>query len=486
MGLRATNRNTVLGAALHAERHRQLRAFIYARVSRDPRRRDTSIRDQLTENRHTCAEHGWIVVGEFSDPDRSASRHAKRARPEWDDMLAKAETGDCDVIVFWESSRGYRDLSVFVRLRELCLRNNILLCYDGEIFDVSKYSDWKRLTRDAVDAENEAEKIRERVLRTTRLSAERGDIHGKIPYGFRREYDPKSGDLLRQVADEDTSTVVKEAAKRIAAGETTYAIAKSFQARGVVAPRNAKRGWDLTTVSQIVLNPAIIGKRAYRGEIVGDAVWDGFLDEVTYYTCRKILTDPARRKQRDSAVSHLLSGIAVAPCGQVLRVRRNRKQLSYTCVRDFCCAMEIAKFEQYVEIAFLEYVSRPEFRRALTEDDGSGRLQEAMALAVQLESELEEARALVGKRQLSVASLASIEQQLAPQIAAARAQAQESAVPEVLSMLATVEAPQVWASLGLPQKRAALRAAVKITLNRARAAGVRSIEPGRITLEWIR
>lgn len=482
---RISGRRPAAGSALKSQLDRRLRAFIYARVSKDPRRRETSIRDQMTDNYRTCEDNNWAVAGVFKDPDRSASRHAKRDRPEWEEMLRRARSGECDVIVFWESARAYRSLDVFVELRKLCLKHGILLCYDGDVFDVSKPTDWKRLTRDAVDAEEEAEKIRNRVLRTTRLSAERGAIHGKIPYGFRRLYDSATGDLLGQVEEPESAEVIREAAKRVAAGQTTYKIAKDFQERGIPAPRNAARGWDPQTVKQVVLNPAVIGKRVHDGKVVGDAVWKPILDEIVYNKCKRILTNPARRTQRDSAIKHLLSGIVVGPCGGVLRMRRNRGHQCYTCVVDFCASMEITKLDLYVEAAFLEYVSRPEFATALQPSGGEDEaIREAAALVEELQAELEEARTLVGKRQLSVASLAIVEQELLPQIEEAQQRMQPAFVHPVLSELAGPSARQVWVELDLNQKRAALRALGTIRLNRARVRGLRAIEPGRVQMPW--
>jgi len=482
--MEASPNRRVLHAALADQRRHRLRAFIYARVSRDPRKRNTSVRDQQTENHRTCADNNWDVAGEFADPDRSASRHAKRSRPDWNEMMARSEAGECDVIVFWEAARGYRDLEVFVQLRRICLQNGILLCYDGDVYDLSKRSDWKRLTRDAVDAEDEAEKIRERILRTTRLSAERGAIHGKIPYGFRREYDPRTGDLLWQIEDDATAAVLKEAAKRVAAGQTTYSIAKDFQKRGIPAPRNAKRGWDPQTINQIVLNPAVVGKRVHRGRIVGDAVWKPILEVPLYNACKLILGNPARRTQRDSAIVHLLSGIAKCHCGSVLRPRHNREQLAYTCTGGFCTSMEVRKLERFVELAVLKYMERPEFARALEPDDRDDVVAKAATAIAGYQAEIDEAQELFRARKLSVGGLSLVESELLPLIEAENQRMMQSSAPPVLVSLASGDVREVWAAMDLPQRRAALRLLVGVTLNPARAKGVRVIEPGRVGLAW--
>lgn len=73
-----------------------------------------------------------------------------------------------------------------------------------------------------------------------------------------------------------------------------------------------------------------------------------------------------------------------------------------------------------------------------------------------------------------------------PQIEAARREAQDmDAPPLVRRLVGRSDVQEVWnEELTIEQQRTVLRAVVNIRLNRARSRGVRTIEPGRITLRF--
>lgn len=422
----------------------------------------------------------------FEDPDFSASRRAKRPRPDFETMVEGIRRGECDVIVFWDSSRGYRDLEVYVRLRKLCLEHHVLLCYNGDVYDMSKSSDRKRSAQDAVQDESEADRISERALRTKRLSAERGAPTGAIPYGYRREYDPATGFLVRQVPDEAEAKIVREAAKRLLAGETLYAICEDFRERGVPTSRGAKNGWQPPALRRILLNPAIVGKRVHQERVVGKAQWKPIVKPAAFLACERKLLDPQRRTQRDTAVKHLLSGLAVCMCGTPLRPVANSGVLNYVCPDGFCTGTKVTLLDAHVQAAVLTYLERPEMVAALNAADDSGAAAEVMAEIEGLESELAEATGLVAQRKLRPLALAQIEAELLPQIEAAQARLRGLSQSPLLRGVAGPQARDVWESMGLPQRRAVLRELVRVTLNKARTRGVRRIEEGRVTLEWLR
>jgi DNA invertase Pin-like site-specific DNA recombinase len=478
----------ILTSAVADYRSRKLRAFIYGRTSSDPHLRRSSTRDQAAENRRTCEENGWDVAGSFEDPDRSASRRAKKPRPDYEAMVEGIRRGECDVIVYWDSSRAYRDLETYVQLRSLCVECNVLLCYNGDVYDMSKPADRKRSAMDAVQDESEADRIADRAMRTKRLSAERGAPHGRIPFGYRREYDPRTGILVGQFPDEETSALVREAAARVLSGESLHAIAKDFQDRGIPCARGSKTGWERTALKRILINPANIGKRVHQEAVVGDADWAPILDDVTYYTCRQMLTDPSRRTQRGSEVKYLLSGVVACHCGGQVYARKriNDRGGAYTCVTRFDTAVEVELLDAYVQTAMLAHIEKPAFLRAFLPDDGATGIREAMGVLAELESQLHEARLLVGARKLSVASLASVEGQLAPQIDAARLRIQAVTVSPLLQQVGGPRARDAWAGLDLLQRREVLRSVVRITLNNARHIGIKEIEEGRVSLEWLR
>jgi len=475
-----------------------LRAFIYDRNSRLLRPgTSTSTEDQRLENRRFCESAGAVVVGEFSDPGRSASRYAKQSREDYLAMVKGIESGACDVLVIWEASRAYRSTRAYLDLRDLCEKKGVLICYNGRVYNMRDRQDRFTTGFDALRAEDEAEQIRERVLRTTRLNAERGRPHGRIPYGYRREYDQETGALLQQVICEAEAAVIREAADRVLAGQSLWRIARDFDARGIPAPGGDGYEWTMLSVRGILMRPSNAGKRQHQGVVVGTATWDAILDEEVYYTITGILGDPARRTQRDSTVKHLLSGIPFCgPCmdegtERFLKPANNGPARSYTCVKCFRVAVRTALLEEYVQHTVLAYVERPEFAAALRRQRADGAMASALAELQALEAQLEDARRLAatydrGRFLLSPTSLAALEQQLLPRIEAARARAQEPTVHPAVRRLAAagVSAGAVWGEMDLIEKRAALRGLVRIRINRTQQ-GARGIRPGRVGFDWL-
>lgn len=463
-----------------------LRAFIYARRSYDPNNLARAVTDQTTEGRRTCEHNGWDVAGEFADPDNSASRHARKERPDYDDMVKRVEAGECDVIVSWESSRLSRDITVFTRLADLCERSGVLLCLNGTVYDM-RNSQQRFFAQFAVlQGGYESDTIRDRALRTMASLAKDGRPTGFTPYGYTREYDPNTGKLIRQYPEPGAAAVVAELTRRVAGGATLLALAREMKARGVPAPRDGS-DWIPITVRKLVLRPTNIGKRVHQGRIVGDAAWDPIVDEADYHAAVKVLADPGRRTQKDTAVKYLMSGVGFCPGGHKLYVMGGERK-RYFCRECFTVAISVPVFDDLVAAAVLEYVERPEFETALMPKEADDQARDALALAVALEAELEQARAMVGqvvggRIALSVADFAAISAQLTEQIDAARERAQDATVPAVLRRFAGPGARAVWGGATLAERRALIRELVRVTLNPA-GQGARTVKPGRVTWDW--
>jgi len=465
------------------------RAFIYDRNSRDRTGQGTSVRDQNTDNQRLCDRNGWTIAGIFQDPGKSASRYATKPRDGYDAMIRGIRNGLCDVLVVWESSRAYRTTRAYIDLRDLCETAGVLLCINGRVNDMRRADDRFSTHIEALIAEREADAIRERVLRTTRLNAERGGPHGPVAYGYRREYDPHTGALLRQVADEEQAAVVREIARAVADGRSLYSIAQDLNGRGVPGPGGGV--WRGPALKQLLLKPTYLGQRVYRGVVMGDAAWPAILDEVTYYACRRVLDDPARRTQRDTRVKYLLTGLARCFCGSALRVRdRSGDRVTvYWCPAGRCSTIRVEVLDQIVQEALLEYVERPQFARSLIPDSGgSGAMREALGRVEELEGRLAQARLQAARLELSTASLALLEREWVPQIERARAAAQAAVVPPVLLRIAGPDARKVWRKMegDVVQRRSVVREMVAVTLNRAYARGARRVTEDRYTLRWLR
>ncbi|MEH0564691.1 recombinase family protein [Streptomyces scabiei] len=469
-------------------------AFLYGRNSHDPKRKTRSVNDQLGEGRSLCAEHNWPVKREFKDGGISASRHARVRRDDFEAMLDGIANGECRIVVAWEASRYYRDLEVYVRLRKACLEAGVLLCYNGQLYDLSKREDRKATAQDAIQAEDESEAIRDRNLRTTRRVADEGRPHGPAPLGYRHLYDPDSGELTARVPEPQTAELVREMFEQAEEGTPLSSIARQFNARGLTT--RLGHPWTARTVHMMLSNRAYVGQRVHLG-VVRDGTWDGIVDEERFANVQAILGARRKGPGHSTAVKHLLSGIPYCAVHEPVTLKHEpttRGREVYRCYEGDL-SIRADTFEGFVEESALTWLASDEAVAAFQSNPKDETARRARVLLKALEEQLEEARTKArtirpdGRGMvLSIDSLGALEAGLLPQIHQARAQAKETHVPQMLRALLGQPRPDVdraWNErMTLHQRRTVLRMIVTIRLFKARAPGVRTIEPGRVTLSY--
>ncbi len=194
-------------ADLAAAGEHPVRAGVYERVSRLASARDRkeierarSIEEQNKANRDECTRYGWEITAHYKDPGLSASRFATRERPEYRRLLADINVGKLDVVVLWESSRGDRELAGWARFLNACRENGtrIYITTHGRLYDMANGRDWRNLAEDGVDSGYESEKTSIRVRRTVAAKMQAGEPFGHCPYGYEREYHPRTRELIEQ------------------------------------------------------------------------------------------------------------------------------------------------------------------------------------------------------------------------------------------------------------------------------------------------
>lgn len=485
-------------------------ALLYGRNSRDPKKKGRSVEDQLTDGRGMCDRFNWDIVEEFKDTGLSASRHARRDRDDFEALLDTIENtpvipGVIRICVAFEASRYYRDLEAYVRLRSACYNAGVLLCYNGTVYDLSKREDRKTTAMDAIAAEDEAEGIRDRNVRTARLTAEKGGVWGKIPFGYRRKYDPDTGELVAQVEHSTHGPIVVAALEHIDAGGSLNSLINKLAADpDAVRPDGAT--WNDNLLKYMLLNRVYLGERLHHGKAV-KATWEPLkgLDtaegRALFRRVTKILTNPARGGQYDSRATHLLSRLALCgecPDGPVLKAdkRQRDKKGVYQCSTKRNVRVLEEQLDAYVEEALLAWLSRKEEARAALIPDQAEvqkEVHQAQELLAVYTEELDEARRLNrtrndrGRPLLSLAVLSEKEMELLPRIEELEQRLQSvTGVPLLVQQLLTAADPEaVWEGLSLEQRREAIRQIVTVRLHKASHPGPRRIEPGRVRLSFV-
>lgn len=347
------------------------KTVIYGRQSKH---KDRSIEQQLDVGRDRSEAEQWRVHAVYSD-GVSASRHARKMRDDWPRLLDDVRAGRVDVVWLWESSRGDRRASSWLAFLEDCRDQRVQIYVEthSRLYDMDNPREWRTLAEDGTDNQYESEKTRLRVNRDTADRAREGLPHGALTYGYRRDYEVSRSGVrryLRTVPDADTAPIVRGIFRRIADGEPVYRVANDLNGR-VSPPRQASM-WRRNTVRYIARNPAYLGRRVYRGEVIDTErePWPPLVDRELFDRVQARLDDAQRPRRPDTRALHLLSGIArCGVCGGALYLQRHaRGRPSYRCTDWHCVGRNAARLEGYVIPRAVAVMAK---RQDLTADDDS-------------------------------------------------------------------------------------------------------------------
>jgi DNA invertase Pin-like site-specific DNA recombinase len=464
-----------------------LRLALYCRASEDSTGREKSVTDQETDGHRWAEARGCEVTATFTDNDRSASRFATKARPEFDRLVKEIDAGQIDIVWFWELSRSQRRLDVFAQLRDLCRARGVLWVVAGRVYDLTNYGDLMALGFQAVNGEVESELISERVRRGQASSAAAGKPHGKLTYGYRRVYDERgryvrqeSDEVLREAVGKDgnsfrysTAAVIREIFTRVANGDPLITIERSLNGRGIPSPREGEGGWRRGAIRKMVMSPTYIGRRVHQGEVleISAETWPALVSEEVFYAAQNVLNDPARTTTKPARASHLLSYLVrCAVCGKFFQYTppgNRRRQATYACI-DRCAGINAADLDAYVSWIIVKYLSRQDvydFLMASASDDA--RVAAARAECERLRAELEDWRRLAEQGEVTAISFARTEKGLLTRIAEEEAKTTGSSLPPVLRGRIGEAAAEGWERADLAVKREIIRLVADIRVSPA-------------------
>ncbi|WP_346040782.1 recombinase family protein [Actinomadura chokoriensis] len=473
-----------------------------SKVARGGDRR--SMEQQSEENRGAIGANGWTPGPEYDgDANRSASRFATKQRDDFARLLADLDAGRLGVLVMWETSRGSRKLGEWAGMLDLCREHGVLIhvTSHGRTYDMRNARDWRTLAEDGVDNAYESEKTSGRLRRDVAASARAGRPHGHVPYGYVRQYDPKTGALVAQVPDTEPresvtgeefspAGIVREIVTRTAGGDPVITITNDLNARGIPSPRN--KAWSRYIVKRVATNPVYIGKRSHHGEL-SDATWSALDNdgddtewEATYWSAVRTLSDPKRKTTRPGRQVHLLTYFA--ECGKCEAPLSGRyvtasDAWSVNCSKTDCVSTREAWLNEPIERIVKARLKRPDAYEAFAASDDKAVVdaqREAAELRARLESFID--RAADGK--ITEDALGRIERRLKPKIADADRRARDAAIPRALRELVEPDADvdARWKAMSVPAKREVIGVILeRIALDRSSTRGGR-----RGSLDWTR
>ena len=466
------------------------KALIYTRVSQDRIGQARSVAEQEAECRAECARRGWQVIQVVTENDRSASRYAKRRRPEWERVKRYLAEGAADVLVTWEASRAGRDMSEFVKLRDLCVTAGVKLSYSGRVLDMSNSTDAFLGGLDALLAERESGQSSERIRRSTRAAATKGRPHGRRTFGYRRVYDPSTGALIGQEAEPAEAAVVVEIVDRVARGHSMRSLAWELSERG---ERTSTGGpWNATTVRRVARNLAYGGIRVHHGER-HPADWPALVSVELVEAARARTDGNARgRAMPTSEVAHLLSGLLLCGrCGaRLFRGHDHKHRHVYVCrergARDLATGEVLGighlsvgrdPMDDLVTETVARWLERPDVAAIITEA-AKGTASPLIAEAAVLRGRLDEAVTAFVAGTITASTLAAVEASLLPRIAAAERATRRAIVPPVVSEALGRD----FRALTLTDRREVIAALVTITVKPIRKS--RFFDPNRVLFDW--
>jgi len=482
----------------------EVSALTYERASQDKKEQGKSVTDQRKLNLGEVARHSWRLGKSFWDNDRSASRHATKDRPDFEKLMDRIRTGTDDVLVVWEISRRERDLAVYVQIRDLCFAVGLFFwLVGGQLFDLRDRNDRMFLGFQAVQAEFQSDYIRDNVKRGIDGAAAAGRPHGRGTYGYERVHHSRTKAFLRQEPDEEPHTavakdgtettytkagVVRDIFKKLAEGVPLIRIENDLNDRGIPASQGGV--WRRGIVRKIALNPAYIGKRVLRGEVVGDGQWDGLVDDELYWSVRNMLENPERTTWKPARARYLLSymvkcGVCDGPLAVTNVNRHGWSGQTYSCLLRRCAAVKKEYLDEFVERIVVAWCARPETAEQLHKRFDDQGVAEARAEAERLRNELEQWRTLGEAGEVTAVSFARAEAGLLKKITEAEQQAKEAGIPPVLRGMIGPHAEQHWLALGddVARKREIIKEVLELKLLPV-GKGTRTFGPHRVWRRW--
>lgn len=424
-----------------------------------------SVSRQERDWRADCEANGFTIGRAFVDPDLSASRYARKERPDYGALVDHIGTGQCQMLSLWESSRGSREMGEWVSLLDLCRQQGVLIRIFGgsaETFDPRKPRDREALLHDGIAAERESETIAGRARDGARDLAYSGKPPGPLLFGYTRRYDER-GKLVAQEIHPERAAIIRRCAEETLRGISLNSQANRLNDAGIPSPKGGT--WTGHGIARMLCNPGYISQRVHVGEVIAEAIWEPILDRDQHEALNALLHTPGRRNHTDSTLAHELSGAAVcSECGLTLRTQGRTR---YVCRLRGCgkVTASIALMDAAVGRIICARLARPDaasvFMPASDSREIEAARRELRGLKDHLAGFVEQAKA----RKLTAESLAAVEAGIVPEIRAAERKIRSLSMPSALAAYVDVDIPGEWERFEPAVRREFILATAQVVLS---------------------
>lgn len=293
------------------------RVAVYARVSSDAQRKEGTIAAQLRDVPAFCQARGWTIVDTYVDDGKSAATGKLGKREAFTRLLADAAAGRFDVVAVFAQDRITRSTS-------LAERGAIMGAFQAAGVKIAITSTGQMLDLDtdegdlmgnmgayvAAAANRSRVKCTAAGKETTILNG--GKPRGVTPIGLTYvKGDNKRGIAPTWGIDPAWSPIVREAYQRTADRESSSAIARDLNQRGIRRPRG--RFWTDSRIRQLVTCETYTGRLIVDHETGRSVPVPAIIDADLATEARAVLSSRYRKPPPRTRHHRLLCGLAT--CG---------------------------------------------------------------------------------------------------------------------------------------------------------------------------
>lgn len=401
-------------------------------------------------------------------------------------MLRDVRNGYVQAVVVWDIDRLTRTPREIEDVIDFADEYGLALANVGGDIDLST-SDGRMMARiKGALARAETEKMGKRLRRRFQQKAEMGEPHGRSPYGYRRV----DG---RDIPNEEQAVVVRDAARRVLAGESLRAVCASLNSSRVSGPESS--AWNTTILRQILTRASNAGLRTYQGRVIGKSTTVPILDEDTHHRLVALLTDPSRKQNHAGPEpKYLLGGIArCGRCGGTMRrlVGRmvtsasgttKRQPPAYACSQCFRVRRNQEAVDSLVEAVVVTRLSDPEIARGILAEGDAELAREAQAVLDGIDAKLAIAADQFSDDAITGEQLKRISGRLRAEREVIERQLRAARPNDRVAELAAGNVRSKWDAAPINVKREIIETLLSVTI--LPAGSGRRFDPERVQIDW--